>query len=43
VCANCALASFILLKDIPAIGQQGCGYHPGPAQFPGRGYSKSLH
>jgi polyribonucleotide nucleotidyltransferase len=34
--ANRALASLALLKDIPAIGQQGCGYHPSPAQFPGR-------
>jgi hypothetical protein len=41
--ANCALASFTLLKDIPVIGQQGCGYLPGPAQFPGRGHSEGLH
>jgi hypothetical protein len=35
---------FTLLKDIPAIGQQGCRYHPCPAQFPGRGRSESrLH
>jgi polyribonucleotide nucleotidyltransferase len=34
--ANRTLASLALLKDIPAIGQQGCGYHPSPAQFPGR-------
>lgn len=41
--ANHALASFTLLKDILAIGQQGCGCLSGPAQLQRRGHSESLH